>query len=163
MIDPLTEELIRPIAAAKLYPRGPDGKPPHVSRVYRDLKRGCRGVQLESIRTPKLTTSRQAVAPILSPTDRNSRRERPPTRSRQGPRPRRRTSWEGARSTRLLSLGPSPEGLRLIRRSLNQPDRVCDQRRRPVGVERFGLHGPTEYDRNRPARAKLVQCEPPLS
>ena len=52
-IDPLTEELIRPTEATKLYPRGPDGKTVHVSRVYRDMSRGRHGVVLESIRTPK--------------------------------------------------------------------------------------------------------------
>jgi hypothetical protein len=56
-IDPLTEDLIWPTEAAKLYPRGPGGKTVHVGRVYRDMKRG-----LESIRTPRMATSRQAVA-----------------------------------------------------------------------------------------------------
>ena len=62
MIDPLTEEVIYPNAAIKLYPRGADGRTPHVSRIYRDMKRGCGGVVLESVRTPKLATSREAVA-----------------------------------------------------------------------------------------------------
>ena len=62
MIDPLAEELISPSAAAGLYPRGPEGKKVHVSKVYRDMKRGHRGISLESVRTPKLATSRQAVA-----------------------------------------------------------------------------------------------------
>ena len=62
MIDPLVEQLISPTVATGLYPRGPDGKKVHVSKVYRDMKRGHRGVFLESVHTPKLATSREAVA-----------------------------------------------------------------------------------------------------
>ena len=62
MIDPLAEELIPPTEAAALYPRTARGKKVHVSRVYRDMSRGVRGVVLESIATPRLATSRQAVA-----------------------------------------------------------------------------------------------------
>jgi hypothetical protein len=61
-INPLTEDLIWPTEATKLYPRGPSGKTVHVSRVYRDMKRGRDGIVLESIRTPRMATSRQAVA-----------------------------------------------------------------------------------------------------
>ena len=62
MIDPLIEELITPTEATAMYPRGPRGMKPHVSKVYRDMKVGCRGIVLESISTPRLATSRQAVA-----------------------------------------------------------------------------------------------------
>ena len=62
MIDPLTEPLIRPDLAAALYPVGADGKPVHVSRVYRDMKHGRDGIRLEFVRTPRLATSREAVA-----------------------------------------------------------------------------------------------------
>ena len=62
MIDPLTEELVSPREAAKLYPRGRGGKVVHVSRVYRDILHGHDGIRLESISTPRLATSRQAVA-----------------------------------------------------------------------------------------------------
>jgi hypothetical protein len=62
VIDPLTEEVITPSEAAALYPRGPSGKKVHVCKVYRDMSRGCHGIVLESIRTPRLATSRQAVA-----------------------------------------------------------------------------------------------------
>jgi hypothetical protein len=65
MIDPLTEEVILPPAAARIFPKGPNGKHPHVSFVYRAMQRGCRGVVLESIRTPKLATSREAVARFI--------------------------------------------------------------------------------------------------
>ena len=61
MIDPLTEQLIRPSNAVKLYPTGRDGKPIHVSVVYRDMKYGRNGILLESLRTPRLATSREAV------------------------------------------------------------------------------------------------------
>jgi hypothetical protein len=62
VIDPLTEEVITPAEAAALYPRGPSGKKVHVCKVYRDMSRGCHRIVLESIRTPRLATSRQAVA-----------------------------------------------------------------------------------------------------
>jgi hypothetical protein len=62
MIDPLLEELITPTEATALYPRGPSGRKVHVSRVYRDIECGFKGIKLESIRTPRLATSRQAVA-----------------------------------------------------------------------------------------------------
>ena len=61
-IDPLTEEIITPNEATNLYPRGSNGKKVHVSKIYRDMKNGSHGVVLESIRTPRLATSRQAVA-----------------------------------------------------------------------------------------------------
>lgn len=66
MIDPLHEDLLSPREATRLYPSGPDGKAVHVSVVYRHLKQGVRGVRLESIRTPRLATSRQAVARFFS-------------------------------------------------------------------------------------------------
>lgn len=62
MIDPLTEDLVLPELATGLFPRQPNGKKIHVSAIYRYMKYGCRGVLLESIRTPRLATSRQAVA-----------------------------------------------------------------------------------------------------
>ena len=62
MIDPLTEDLVLPESATGLFPRQPNGKKIHVSAIYRYMKHGCRGVILESIRTPRLATSRQAVS-----------------------------------------------------------------------------------------------------
>jgi hypothetical protein len=66
MIDPLAEALISPTDAAKIFPKARSGKPVHVSFVYRAMKCGCKGVVLESIRTPKLATSRQAVARFIT-------------------------------------------------------------------------------------------------
>jgi hypothetical protein len=65
MIDPLAEDLIWPWEATWIFPKGSNGKHPHVSFIYRAMKTGCRGVVLESIRTPRLATSRQAVARFL--------------------------------------------------------------------------------------------------
>ena len=48
--------------AARLFPRGANGKYPHVSKLYRLARHGSFGVVLESIRTPRLATSREAVA-----------------------------------------------------------------------------------------------------
>jgi hypothetical protein len=62
MIDALMERLIRPSEAVTMYPVGPGDKFPHPSRVYRDMKYGRNGIVLESLRTPTLATSRQAVA-----------------------------------------------------------------------------------------------------
>lgn len=62
MIDPLVEDLITPAEATAIYPRGPNGKKVHVGKVYRDMKHGVWGIVLESIKTPRLATSRQAVA-----------------------------------------------------------------------------------------------------
>lgn len=62
MIDVLTEELISPREATQLFPRGPNGKRPHVSKVYRFMQVGHKGVVLESLRTPNRCTSREAVA-----------------------------------------------------------------------------------------------------
>lgn len=62
MIDPLHEELILPSEAVQHYPRTAKGKRVHVSRVYRDMLVGKRGVRLESLRTPRLVTSREAIA-----------------------------------------------------------------------------------------------------
>lgn len=62
MIDPLTEEIIGLRDAARMFPKGSNGKYPHVGAVYRAIRLGFRGCKLESIRTPKLATSRQAVA-----------------------------------------------------------------------------------------------------
>jgi hypothetical protein len=62
MSDPLTEDVILPGTATGLFPRQPNGKKIHVSVIYRYMKHGCRGVILESVRTPRLATSRQAIA-----------------------------------------------------------------------------------------------------
>jgi hypothetical protein len=66
MIDPLSEDLITPVEAARMLPRGRTGKPVHVSGVYRLMSRGCRGVVLERLCGPRICTSRQAVARFLS-------------------------------------------------------------------------------------------------
>lgn len=62
MIDPLREELIPPKKATRHYPRSPRGKWVHVSRVYRDIQVGKNGVRLEALRTPRLVTSKEAIA-----------------------------------------------------------------------------------------------------
>jgi hypothetical protein len=80
MIDPLTEHLIRPTEATKLYPRGPNGKKVHVSKVYRDMQYGHDGVVLESVQTPTLATSREAVARFFRQlTEARTRRQSRPT------------------------------------------------------------------------------------
>ncbi len=62
-IDPRTETPISSTQAAKLYPRNAQGKHPHSSTIVRHMKRGLRGVFLESIRCGgRLCTSREAVA-----------------------------------------------------------------------------------------------------
>ena len=87
MIDPLVEDIISPGEATRMFARSTCGKYPHVSFVYRAMKSGCRGVLLESIKTPKLATSRQAVARFFAqlsdagptpvdPVRRNADRER---------------------------------------------------------------------------------------
>jgi hypothetical protein len=65
MIDPLTEEIILPRVATGLFPRQPNGKKIDTCTIYRYMKQGCRGEILESIRTPRLTTSRQAIARFM--------------------------------------------------------------------------------------------------
>jgi hypothetical protein len=65
LIDPLVEDVISPPQATRMFALGPNGKYPHVGFIYRAMKSGCRGVILESIRTPKLATSRQAVARFI--------------------------------------------------------------------------------------------------
>ena len=62
MIDPLREELITPKEATHHYPRNSKGRKVHVARVYRDIQIGKQGVKLESLRTPRLVTSREAIA-----------------------------------------------------------------------------------------------------
>lgn len=76
MIDPLVEDLITPAEAADLYPKGRGGRKVHVAVVYRHMGPGVRGVVLESVRTPRLATSRQAVARFFR---RLSEVRRPPT------------------------------------------------------------------------------------
>src|SRR5690349_5080923 len=65
MIDPLSEDLIPPTEATSLFPRNRRGKRLHVTVIYRYMSKGCRGVVLESLRTPRLVTSRQAVARFI--------------------------------------------------------------------------------------------------
>ena len=65
MIDPLVEDLISPAEATRIFPKGPNGKYPHVSKIYRLMKVGYRGVILDSLNTPGKSTSRQAVARFL--------------------------------------------------------------------------------------------------
>jgi hypothetical protein len=65
LIDPLVEDVISPPQAARMFALGLNGKYPHVGFIYRAMKTGCRGIILESIRTPKLATSRQAVARFI--------------------------------------------------------------------------------------------------
>jgi hypothetical protein len=65
VIDPDLEELFSPSLATRLFPRGANGKYVHVAFVYRAMKIGCRGIILESVRTPKLATSRQAVSRFI--------------------------------------------------------------------------------------------------
>jgi hypothetical protein len=62
LIDPLREEVISPNEATNCYQRNSKGKKVHVSKVYRDMKFGQNGIKLESIRTPRLATSREAIA-----------------------------------------------------------------------------------------------------
>ena len=62
MIDPTKEELITPNEATRYYPRSARGKKVHISKVYRDMQVGHQGLKLESIRTPRLATSREAVS-----------------------------------------------------------------------------------------------------
>ncbi len=100
MIDPLVEELITPTEATAIYPRGPRGKKVHVSKVYRDMDRGVRGVVLESIHTPRLATSRQAVARFFRLLSEASRRSVSP--SVAAPVSRGRTSEAIERELDLL-------------------------------------------------------------
>lgn len=62
MIDPLQEELITPNEATRYYPRSATGKRVHVSKVYRDMQKGQRGKRLEFVRTPRMATSKEAIA-----------------------------------------------------------------------------------------------------
>jgi hypothetical protein len=83
MIDPLSEDVIVPSEATRIFPKGPNGKHPHVSFIYRAMKTGCRGVVLESIRTPRLATSRQAVARFLDRLTASGRPSSAPARGLQ--------------------------------------------------------------------------------
>lgn len=58
MIDPLAEDLVSPAEATRLFPKGSNGKHPHVAKIYRLMKEG----RLEWLNAPRKCTSRQAVA-----------------------------------------------------------------------------------------------------
>jgi hypothetical protein len=62
LIDPLNEKLITPNEATRHYPPNSKGRYVHVARVYPDMLVGKNGVRLESLRTPRLVTSREAIA-----------------------------------------------------------------------------------------------------
>jgi hypothetical protein len=62
VIDPLREKSLIPRLATEHYPRNSWGKKVHVSRVYRDMLVGKNGVKLECLRTPRLVTSKEAIA-----------------------------------------------------------------------------------------------------
>ena len=62
MIDPMSEDLLTPKEATRYFPRGPSGRYPHVAKIYRLVKEG----KLEHILTPKLATSRQAIARMFT-------------------------------------------------------------------------------------------------
>ena len=66
MIDPRVEELINPTEATRYYPRSHLGRKVHVSTVYRHATVGVRGIVLESLRTPRLSTSKEAIARFFS-------------------------------------------------------------------------------------------------
>jgi len=100
MIDPLNEEIIHAREAAKLFPRGANGKHPHVSKIYRLMKTGSRGVVLESIRTPRLATSREAVGRFM-----RSLSELDPSATPQNHRPTSRDSADHAVERELDRLG----------------------------------------------------------
>lgn len=89
-IDLAQEDLISPLEATRHYPSGPMGRKAHVSRVYRDMTRGFRGIVLESIRTPKLATSRQAIARFFRHLTEAGRRDNPAPSAapRRSPDPR---------------------------------------------------------------------------
>jgi hypothetical protein len=62
MIDRNTEELLTLAEAARLRPPGRNGRPQHISTVYRHALKGFRGVRLEVVRLGgSLYTSRQAL------------------------------------------------------------------------------------------------------
>jgi hypothetical protein len=62
MINLSTEELLTLAQAARLRPPGRNGRPQHVSTVYRYALKGFRGVRLEVVRLGgSLYTSRQAL------------------------------------------------------------------------------------------------------
>ena len=62
MIDPVKEELLTFSQAAAYCPRRRQGRKPHVSTLQRWATRGCRGVVLETLRTPSgRCTTAQAI------------------------------------------------------------------------------------------------------
>lgn len=67
MIDPLTEELLSLVDAAKWLPGRRQSKRPSLSCVYRWTKAGCRGVILESVQCGGTRcTSREALARFMA-------------------------------------------------------------------------------------------------
>jgi len=62
MIDIHSENLINLRTAATLRPSGRNGRPTHVSTVFRWIQRGVRGVRLEAVRIGgSMYTSREAL------------------------------------------------------------------------------------------------------
>src|SRR5437868_2812792 len=62
MIDLQSEQLLTLTQAARMRPLGRQGRPTHLSTVYRWISRGVRGHRLEAIRLGgSLYTSREAV------------------------------------------------------------------------------------------------------
>ena len=82
MIDPRSEDLILPSAATAMFPPSRRGKKIDVKVVYRYMRTGCRGVVLESLRTPRLVTSREAVARFIRRLSDLDRTNLPPARDR---------------------------------------------------------------------------------
>jgi hypothetical protein len=78
MIDLFSEKLISLPQAAKLFPCSQAGRTVHVGAVYRAAKRGHGGVRLETVRTPRLATSREAVARYFEALTARSMNPEPP-------------------------------------------------------------------------------------
>lgn len=85
VIDPLTEELLTPTQATAFFPRGREGRKVHVSAIYRYMTRGCDGIVLESIRTPRLATSREAIGRFLSLLNQGGQPSATPSHARPAP------------------------------------------------------------------------------
>lgn len=79
-IDPLAEDLVTMREATKLYPKNGNGKPPHVSQVYRHSSAGLRGITLEWLQCGATRcTSRQAIARFFRKLTAAARGEAMPT------------------------------------------------------------------------------------